>query len=104
MKTANEILHEYSIDTMSMDDTFNAQLFHAMERYAEEKTNDKQNDWQLEAIAKMKEIDLLNSKLEFYRQETDKLRKYIFENNIGEPCQSIFQAAIEEIERLKLVI
>lgn len=44
MKTANEILYEHSIDTMSMDDTFNTQLFHAMERYAEEKTNEKQND------------------------------------------------------------
>lgn len=38
--TATEILAEYGIDTMSMDDTFNSQLFHAMERYAEERVKE----------------------------------------------------------------
>lgn len=35
MKTANEILFEHGINTMSMEDDFNSQLLHAMERYAE---------------------------------------------------------------------
>ncbi len=36
MKTANEHLKEYSIDTMRLADEFNGQLFAAMERYAED--------------------------------------------------------------------
>lgn len=35
MKSANEILRDHGIDTMRMNDEFNTQLFHAMERYAE---------------------------------------------------------------------
>lgn len=34
-RTATKILHEHSIDIMKMDDEFNSQLLHAMERYAE---------------------------------------------------------------------
>jgi hypothetical protein len=35
MKSATEILREYGIEIMSMDDHFNGQLLTAMERYAE---------------------------------------------------------------------
>lgn len=35
-KTASEILFEHGIDTMSLNDDFNSQLFAAMERYAEQ--------------------------------------------------------------------
>lgn len=41
MKTATEILSEHGINIMSMDDNFNTQLLHAMERYAEEKSKEK---------------------------------------------------------------
>lgn len=37
MKTASEILFEYGIDIMKMNDDFNCQLLFAMERYAEQK-------------------------------------------------------------------
>lgn len=36
VKTASECLFEYGINTMDMDDHFNGQLLHAMERYAEQ--------------------------------------------------------------------
>lgn len=36
MKTASEILFEYGIDIMKMNDDFNSQLLFAMERYAEQ--------------------------------------------------------------------
>lgn len=36
MKTATEILFEYGIDIMKMDDDFNCQLLFAMERYSEQ--------------------------------------------------------------------
>ncbi len=36
IRTATEILFEHGIDTMSLNDDFNTQLFHAMERYAEQ--------------------------------------------------------------------
>lgn len=36
MKSATEVLLDHSIDIMSMDDNFNSQLLHAMERYAEQ--------------------------------------------------------------------
>lgn len=71
MKTANEILYEHSIDTMSMDDTFNTQLFHAMERYAEEKTNEKQNDWQQEAISLMKENGKLKKQIKKLKESKE---------------------------------
>lgn len=71
MKTANEILYEHSIDTMSMDDTFNTQLFHAMERYAEEKTNEKQNDWQQEAISLMKENEKLKKQIKKLKESKE---------------------------------
>ena len=35
MKTANEFLREYSIQTINMNDDFNSALFIAMEGYAE---------------------------------------------------------------------
>lgn len=35
-KTATEILHEYGINPMNMNDEFNSQLFAAMEKYAEQ--------------------------------------------------------------------
>lgn len=71
MKTANEILYEHSIDMMSMDDTFNTQLFHAMERYAEEKTNEKQNDWQQEAISLMKENEKLKKQIKKLKESKE---------------------------------
>lgn len=43
MKTANEILFEHGIDTMRMNDDFNTQLFHAMERYAEQSPSKEQS-------------------------------------------------------------
>lgn len=42
-KTANEFLYEHGIDTSSLNDEFNTQLFNAMERYAETKSPIKDN-------------------------------------------------------------
>jgi hypothetical protein len=41
------------------------------------------------------------TKVEFYRQETSNLRKYIIEKRIGKPNQSIFQASIDEMKKLQ---
>jgi len=41
MKTANQILSECGINTMSLNDEFNTQLFHAMEEYAHETNKEK---------------------------------------------------------------
>jgi uncharacterized Fe-S center protein len=41
MKSANQILSECDINTMSLNDEFNTQLLHAMEEYAHEKTKEK---------------------------------------------------------------
>ena len=40
MKSANQILSECGINTMSLNDEFNTQLFHAMEEYANEKSKE----------------------------------------------------------------
>jgi len=43
-------------------------------------------------------------KVEFYRNETSKIRKYVFDNNIGRPSQSVFDAIIQEVERLNILV
>ncbi len=58
------------------------------------------------------EVELLNKKLEFYREQTDKIRQLVFSrNDIGEPCQPLYDAIVDkitaqekEIERLKSLI
>ena len=61
MKTATEILSEHGINIMSLNDDFNSQLLHAMERYAEEKLKEKEkeieilkkeNDWMKSMLGK----------------------------------------------------
>lgn len=56
------------------------------------------------------DFDLLKRKLDFYREQTDKVRELIFSrNDIGEPCQPLYDAIVDkitlqekEIDRLKI--
>lgn len=43
----------------------------------------------------------LINKIMFYREQMDKLRKYISDNNIGKPCESIFDIIYTEIETVR---
>lgn len=46
----------------------------------------------------MDEIELYKKKVEFYREQTDKVRKFVFSrNDIGEPCQPIFDAIHDKL-------
>jgi len=84
-KSANAILLEHGIDTMSLNDDFNTQLFHAMERYAEQYAS-------LKCAEKDDEIKRLNDDLEYFKQDNfiiiDAADKQIKEKD-------------KEIERLK---
>lgn len=49
------------------------------------------------------ERDQSNRKLTFLRDEISKIRTFVFDdtNNIGKPCQNIFEAIQEHIDELK---
>jgi DNA-directed RNA polymerase subunit F len=61
-KTATKILQEHSIDIMKMDDEFNSQLLHAMERYAEQYAKE-QNAELLEALEELMKVYEQNGQL-----------------------------------------
>jgi hypothetical protein len=44
---------------------------------------------------------MLIKKINFYRSETDKVREYIFANNIGEPNQKLWDAILDRIKYLE---
>lgn len=44
------------------------------------------------------EYDLLESKLNFFREQTYKLRDYLHEKKIGKPCQGFFDAILEHLK------
>jgi hypothetical protein len=58
------------------------------------------------------EMELLRKKIEFYREQTDNVRQLVFNSQeIGEPCQPLYDAICDkinsqksEIERLKLIL
>ena len=49
-----------------------------------------------------KELELYKKKVEFYREQTDKVRELIFSrNDIGEPCQPLYDAIFDKITALQ---
>jgi len=49
-----------------------------------------------------KELALYKTKVEFYREQTDKVRELIFSrNDIGEPCQPLYDAIFDKITSLQ---
>jgi hypothetical protein len=48
------------------------------------------------------EKSLVEKKLEFYREQTDKIRQLVFDSKeIGEPCQPIYDAVVDRIKLLE---
>jgi hypothetical protein len=40
----------------------------------------------------------LQAKVDFYREQTEKIRKWLDENKIGNPCQGFFDAVLKHLE------
>ncbi|HLG26240.1 MAG TPA: hypothetical protein VI423_00475, partial [Paenisporosarcina sp.] len=60
----------------------------------------------VEEAAETEDVNLLKRRLEFYRNETAKIRDYVFDdaNKCGYPTQSIFEAITDKIDALKAEI
>lgn len=60
----------------------------------------------VDEAAETEDVNLLKRRLEFYRNETSKIRDYVFDdaNKCGYPTQSIFEAITDKIDALKAEI
>lgn len=66
--------------------------------FEKEQRNLRHKAW----LEEMEKNEKVLSKLEFYREATEKVRELVFNSKeIGKPCQPLYDAIVDEIERLK---